>query len=84
MLAHAFETLDCNRVEFLTDFLNTRSREAILRLGAREEGVLRAHMVMPDGRIRDSVIFSVTRSDWPGVRQQLEHRLRANQNASAG
>ncbi len=55
MLTHAFEALSLNRVELLTDYLNTKSRNAILRLGAKQEGVLRNHMVMPDGRVRDSV-----------------------------
>ncbi|WP_434360189.1 GNAT family N-acetyltransferase [Parasalinivibrio latis] len=76
MLSHAFETLNLNRVEFRTDFLNHNSRNAILRLGAREEGVLRCHKVMPDGRIRDTVVFSITKHDWCGVKQGLVHRLR--------
>ena len=75
MLAHAFETLELNRVELLTDYLNDSSRQAILRLGAKEEGVLRNHMVMPDGRVRDSVIYSIVKGDWPGVKQNLEHKL---------
>lgn len=75
MLAHAFDTLGLNRVEFLTDFFNTRSRRAILRLGAKEEGLLRSHMQMPDGRVRDSVLFSIIRTEWPGVRQHLDALL---------
>lgn len=75
MLSHAFETLSLHRVELLTDYLNVNSRRAILRLGAKEEGILRNHMLMPDGRIRDSVIFSVTHHEWPGVRQNLNHLL---------
>lgn len=75
MLTYAFETLGLNRVEFLTDFLNQTSRSAILRLGAREEGILRSHKVLPDGRVRDSVIFSITNYDWPGVRQNLQYKL---------
>ena len=75
MLAHAFETLELNRVELLTDYLNNSSRQAILRLGAKEEGVLRNHMVMPDGRVRDSVIYSIVKGDWPGVKQNPEHKL---------
>lgn len=75
MLAHAFETLGLNRVELLTDFLNARSRRAILGLGAREEGILRSHMIMRDGRVRDSVLYSIIKSDWPGAKQHLEHRL---------
>lgn len=75
MLGHAFDTLNLNRVEFLTDYLNTASRNAILRLGAKQEGILRNHMVMPDGRVRDSVIFSITTHEWPGVKQHLEFKL---------
>lgn len=75
MLAHAFETLELNRVEFATDYLNFASRAALLRLGAKEEGILRNHMVMPDGRIRDSVLFSIIRHEWPGVKLHLGHRL---------
>jgi len=75
MLRHAFEQWGVNRVELLTDALNTRSRAAIARIGAREEGVLRAHMIMRDGRIRDSVIFSIVAPEWPRVREALEARL---------
>lgn len=75
MLTHAFESLKLNRVEFLTDYLNQASRNAILRLGAKMEGILRSHMVMPDGRIRDSVIFSITNYEWPGVKQHLMSKL---------
>ena len=75
MLKYAFDTLDMNRVEFLTDYLNLRSRNAILRLGAKQEGVLRNHILMPDGRVRDSVIFSIIKSEWPGVKQNLEFKL---------
>ena len=75
MLTHAFETLGLNRVEFMTDYLNTTSRQAILPLGAKEEGVLRNHMVMPNGRVRDSVVFSIIKNEWPGVKQKLEYKL---------
>jgi len=75
MLTHAFETLGLNRVEFMTDYLNTASRRAILRLGAKEEGVLRNHVVMPNGRVRDSVVFSIIKNEWPGVKQNLEYKL---------
>lgn len=75
MLTHAFEALCLNRVELLTDYLNTRSRNAILRLGAKEEGILRNHMVMPDGRVRDSVLFSITNHEWAGVKQNLTYKL---------
>ncbi|QKW23659.1 GNAT family N-acetyltransferase [Kitasatospora sp. NA04385] len=75
MLTHAFEDLGMNRVEFLTDVLNDTSRAAIARLGAVQEGVLRQHMVMRDGRVRDSVLFSVVRPDWPAVKRTLTDRL---------
>jgi RimJ/RimL family protein N-acetyltransferase len=75
MLTHAFERLGLNRVEFLTDLLNTRSRAAIARLGASQEGVLRQHMVMRDGRVRDSVIFSITAAEWPELKSQLASKL---------
>jgi RimJ/RimL family protein N-acetyltransferase len=71
MLTHAFEELGLNRVEFLTDFRNDTSRAAIARLGATQEGVLRSHMVMRDGFVRDSVLFSITAAEWPAARQRL-------------
>ncbi|MEE8060138.1 MAG: GNAT family protein [Pseudomonadales bacterium] len=75
MFSHAFDTLGLNRVGLLIDFLNHNSRNAILRLGAKEEGVLRNHMVMPDGRIRDSVLYSVIANEWPGVKQLISGKL---------
>ena len=78
MLAHAFETLGMNRVEFLTDYLNDRSRRAILGLGAQEEGILRSHMVMRDDRVRDSVLYSIIKSEWLGAKQRLELKLAKN------
>lgn len=75
MLTHAFEHLELNRVELLTDFLNEKSRRAISRLGAKKEGVLRSHIIMPDGRVRDSVIYSIIKNEWPGVKQHLSHKL---------
>ena len=75
MLTYAFESLNLNRVEFLTDYLNNTSRNAILRLGAKEEGILRNHMVMPDGRVRDSVLFSIIKNEWAGVKQNLSYKL---------
>jgi N-acetyltransferase len=75
MLEHAFERWGMNRVELLTDVLNEKSRRAIARIGAREEGILRSHMIMRDGRVRDSVMFSVVRSEWPAVRAALEAKL---------
>ncbi len=75
MLTHAFETLGLIRVEFRTDYLNTASRQAILRLGAKEEGILRNHVVMPDGRVRDTVVFSILKNEWPVVKQNLNYKL---------
>ncbi|MEY2854238.1 MAG: hypothetical protein RL030_1370 [Pseudomonadota bacterium] len=74
MMQHAFETWGCKRVEFITDVLNTASRNAILRLGAREEGVMRNHMIMRDGRLRDSMLYSVIESEWPAVKRRLAVR----------
>ena len=75
MLRHAFETLGCIRVELKTDALNHRSRHAIRRIGATEEGTLRQHMVTWSGRLRDSVYFSVLDSEWPRVKRDLEQKL---------
>jgi N-acetyltransferase len=75
MLTHAFEHWQCIRVELLTDVLNQQSRTAILRLGSKEEGILRSHMIMPSGRIRDSVIFSITGIEWPEVKARLTANL---------
>jgi N-acetyltransferase len=75
MLRHAFEVWQCNRVELITDVLNTQSRAAIKRLGASEEGILRSHMVMRDGRIRDSVIYSLIPDEWPSVRETLQRKM---------
>ena len=75
MMRHAFECWGCLRVEFKTDSRNQRSRAALARIGAREEGTLRAHMLLPDGRRRDSVYFSVIESEWPDVKQRLEGML---------
>ena len=75
MLRHAFEDWDCHRVEFITDVLNTKSRQAIQRLGAKEEGTLRSHMIMRDGRVRDSALYSVIRSEWPRVKSALETKV---------
>ncbi len=75
MLRHAFEKWGCIRVEFKTDSLNERSRKAILRLGAKEEGTFRNHMIMPDGRFRHSVYYSILDSEWPDVKRNLEAKL---------
>jgi RimJ/RimL family protein N-acetyltransferase len=75
MLRHAFEVWKCFRVELKTDALNQKSRNAILRLGAKEEGTLRRHVITWTGRVRDSVYFSILDSEWPEVRQRLEEKL---------
>jgi RimJ/RimL family protein N-acetyltransferase len=75
MLRHAFETLGCIRVELKTDALNQRSRDAIRRIGATEEGTLRQHMITWSGRLRDSVYFSILDSEWPRVKPDLEQKL---------
>ena len=72
LLRHAFETLGANRVQLKTDARNVRSQAAIERIGATKEGVLRAHMVMTDGFLRDSVMYSVIASEWPAVKVRLE------------
>lgn len=75
LLKHAFETLGCIRVELKTDSLNERSRAAILRIGAREEGIFRNHMITASGRIRHTAYFSIVDSEWPSVKARLEAKL---------
>ncbi|HEY5976730.1 MAG TPA: GNAT family protein [Solirubrobacterales bacterium] len=75
MLGHAFERLDCVRVEFKTDARNQRSRDALAAIPARFEGVLRNHMIVPDVGLRDSAYFSVIDEEWPEVKANLERRL---------
>jgi N-acetyltransferase len=75
LLQHAFERLKFNRVEFKTDLRNARSQAAIRKLGAKQEGVLRKHMVVADGYVRDSVLFSIVSDEWPAAKAGLEQRL---------
>ena len=75
MLRHAFEVWECIRVELKTDALNQRSRNAILRIGAKEEGTLRKHLVTWTGRVRDSVYFSILDTEWPAVKARLQDIL---------
>ncbi|SDI43945.1 Protein N-acetyltransferase, RimJ/RimL family [Arthrobacter cupressi] len=75
LLRHAFETLGCPAVEFRTHWLNHQSREAIARLGAKQDGVLRNHSRTSDGVLRDTVVFSILEHEWPAVRAGLEFRL---------
>ena len=71
LLTHAFENLGCMRVEFKTDVLNVQSRNALTRIGAKEEGVFRNHMITQTGRIRNTIYFSIIDSEWPGVKLRL-------------
>ena len=80
LLKHAFETLGCIRVELKADSLNERSRAAILRIGAREEGIFRNHMITASGRIRHTVYFSIIDSEWPTVKARLEGKLDARKH----
>ncbi|MDQ0146127.1 GNAT family N-acetyltransferase [Pseudarthrobacter niigatensis] len=75
LLRHAFEVLGCPAVEFRTHWLNHQSRDAIARLGAKQDGVLRSHSRTSDGNLRDTVVFSILEHEWPAVRTGLEHRL---------
>ena len=75
LLRHAFETLGCIRVELKTDSLNEKSRAAILRIGAREEGIFRNHMITASGRIRHSAYYSIVDAEWPAVKARLESML---------
>jgi RimJ/RimL family protein N-acetyltransferase len=75
LLTHAFEQLDCIAVELRTHWFNHRSRQAIERLGAKQDGVLRSHQLTRDGLLRDTVVFSIIQSEWLAVRHLLRHRL---------
>ncbi|HEY6270230.1 MAG TPA: GNAT family protein [Candidatus Acidoferrum sp.] len=79
LLKHAFESLGCMRVELKTDSLNEKSRAAILRIGAKEEGIFRNHMITASGRIRHSTYYSIIDPEWPAVKARLEERLSAHQ-----
>jgi len=75
LLRHAFETVGCVAVEFRTNWLNHQSREAIARLGAKQDGVLRSQALTPEGVLRDTVVFSILAVEWPAVKRNLEYRL---------
>lgn len=75
LLTHAFETLKCPAVEFRTHFMNHQSREAIARLGAKQDGILRNHMLIPGVGYRDTVVFSIIESEWPTIRHHLRYKL---------
>jgi N-acetyltransferase len=75
MLTHAFETWKCIRVELKTDVLNEKSRNAVLRLGARQEGIFRQHVICDSGRLRDTVYFSILDNEWQNVKENLARKL---------
>lgn len=75
LLGHAFEQLECIAVEFRTHFVNTQSRNAIERLGAKLDGVLRNHMVMANGSLRDTVVYSIIKTEWPTIKAHLQFKL---------
>jgi RimJ/RimL family protein N-acetyltransferase len=75
LFTHAFEVLKCIRLQIKTDLRNVRSQKAIERIGAKKEGILRNHMILSDGRYRDSVFYSVIDSEWPDVKKRLEEML---------
>ena len=76
LLTHAFEVLNCTAVEFRTHYFNTVSRNAILRLGAKQDGILRNHRMDADGTLRDTVVFSILKNEWPVVKKNLKHKLK--------
>ena len=75
LLAHAFETLDCIAVEFRTHFFNHQSRRGIERLGAKLDGILRNHRIMPNGTLRDTCVYSIIAPEWPTVKAHLTYQL---------
>lgn len=83
LMTHAFEELRCRRLELKTDAMNETSRRAILRLGAKEEGILRSHMIAHDGRVRDTVYYSILATEWPEVKEALVRRMEAYDGANA-
>jgi RimJ/RimL family protein N-acetyltransferase len=78
LLGHAFDQCNCIAVEFRTHWLNHQSRQAIERLGAKQDGVLRSHQVMADGTLRDTVVYSIIAIEWPAIRNELTRRLAAS------
>ncbi len=83
LIKHAFEQLGCVRVWLKTDLRNLRSQHAIEKLGAVKEGVLRNHMILPDGYIRDSVIYSILPKEWPALKLKLERRLKVKSSSES-
>ena len=83
LLTHAFETLDCIAVEFRTHFFNQQSRRGIERLGAKLDGILRNHSIMPNGTLRDTCVYSITAPEWPTVKAHLAYQLSRPRDSSA-
>jgi RimJ/RimL family protein N-acetyltransferase len=81
MLQHAFEKLNCIAVEIRTDALNEVSRKAIERLGAMQDGILRNHKIMRNGRIRDTVSYSIIKSEWPSVKEKILQKIDNHDNS---
>lgn len=79
LLTHAFEAMGCQCIQIRTDFFNKKSQAAIERLGAKRDGILRGHQIMADGRVRDSVVYSILEQEWPGVRRNLAFLLARHQ-----
>ena len=75
LLTHAFEKLDCIAVEFRTHFFNHQSRRGIERLGAKQDGILRSHVIAPNGTLRDTVVYSIIAAEWPTVKAHLTYQL---------
>jgi RimJ/RimL family protein N-acetyltransferase len=84
LLTHAFERMGCIAVEFRTHFLNRQSRNGIERLGAKLDGILRSHRIMPDGTLRDTVVYSIVASEWPTVKTHLSWQLAKPRPGTAG
>ena len=82
LLSHAFDIFECIAVEFRTDWFNRRSQAAIERLGAKRDGVLRNHTILPDGRVRDTVVYSILQNEWAGVKQNLQYMHEKYQGGS--
>lgn len=83
LLTHAFEALNCIAVEFRTHFFNHQSRRAIERLGAKQDGILRSHMVSADGMLRDTVVYSIVASEWPTIRRHLQFQTARSATGNA-
>jgi RimJ/RimL family protein N-acetyltransferase len=84
LLSHAFDELELLRVEFRVHHLNLASRRAVEALGAQQDGILRAHRILPDGTVRHTVVYSILAQEWPGIRAMLDARIAARSAQSSG